>query len=148
MLASISQTSRTYRGDFKMARFSSIILALTAVVYPALATRKLSLRSYTPEAKQASSSNAVSSNVLTLKKSKKAAKSASYLSSLRSSGRLTSNATFGEEPVAQILSEEYIASIEFAGQPFEVIVDTGSSDTWLVQSGFTCVDENGNLQTV
>lgn len=131
-----------------MARFSSVVLALTALVYPTLATRQLSVRTYTPAAKQASSSNAVSSNVLSLKKSKKAAKSSGYLSTLKRSTLAVSNSSFGEEPVDNLFSEEYIASIEWAGTPFEVIIDTGSSDTWLVQSGFQCVDENGNNQTV
>lgn len=131
-----------------MARFSSIILALTALVYPALATRQFSVRTYTPAAKQASSSNAVSSNVLSLKKSKKAAKSAGYLSTLKRSTLAVSNSSFGQEPVDNLFSEEYIASIEWAGTPFEVIIDTGSSDTWLVQSGFQCVDVDGNNQTV
>lgn len=131
-----------------MARFSSVVLALTALVYPTLATRQLSVRTYTPAAKQASSSNAVSPNVLSLKKSKKAAKSSGYLSTLKRSTLAVSNSSFGEEPVDNLFSEEYIASIEWAGTPFEVIIDTGSSDTWLVQSGFQCVDENGNSQTV
>ncbi|KAJ4387873.1 hypothetical protein N0V93_008476 [Gnomoniopsis smithogilvyi] len=127
-----------------MARFSNVILALVALVPSSLATRQMSLRTYAPPAKQASSSNAVSSNVLSLKKSKKAAKSAGYLSSMRVHG---SNYSVGSEPLIQLLSEEYVASIEFNGVPMEVIVDSGSSDTWLVQAGFTCVDIDGNLQT-
>lgn len=131
-----------------MARFSSLLLAVIPLVYPALAARQLSVRTYTPAAKQASSSNAVSSNVLSIKKSKKSAKSAGYLSSLKRSTLAGSNSSFGEEPVDNLFSEEYIASIEWAGTAFEVIVDTGSSDTWLVQSGFQCVDVDGINQTV
>lgn len=108
----------------------------------------MSVRTHIPAAKQASSSNVVSSNVLSIKKSKKAAKSAGYLSSLRSSALSASNYSSGSEPVDNLLSEEYVASIEWDGIPVEVIIDTGSSDTWLVQAGFECVDANGDLQTV
>lgn len=108
----------------------------------------MGVRTHAPAAKQASSSNAVSSNVLSLKKSTKAAKSAGYLSSMRSRERHGSNHSFGVEPVANIISEEYIASVEFGGVPYNVILDSGSSDTWLVQSGFTCVDMNDTVQPV
>ncbi|KAL8716451.1 MAG: hypothetical protein Q9220_000358 [cf. Caloplaca sp. 1 TL-2023] len=35
---------------------------------------------------------------------------------------------------------QYYTNITFGPQTFEAIVDTGSSDTWLVQTGFQCVD--------
>lgn len=38
----------------------------------------------------------------------------------------------------------FLAPITLGGQTFNVIVDTGSSDTWLVNSSFTCVDQNTN----
>ncbi|KIW06220.1 uncharacterized protein PV09_02696 [Verruconis gallopava] len=39
---------------------------------------------------------------------------------------------------------EYLVGITFGGQAVQAILDTGSSDTWLVQSGFTCIDASGN----
>ncbi|KAJ4422632.1 hypothetical protein N0V82_002751 [Gnomoniopsis sp. IMI 355080] len=105
----------------------------------------MGVRTHAPAAKRASSSNAISSNVLSLKKSRKAAKSAGYLSSMRSRERHGSSHSIGVEPVVNIISEEYIASIEFGGVPYDVLLDTGSSDTWLVQSGFTCVDINSTV---
>ncbi|KAG9239992.1 aspartic peptidase domain-containing protein [Calycina marina] len=36
--------------------------------------------------------------------------------------------------------EEFATNITFGSQTFEVIVDTGSSDTWVVETGFACVD--------
>jgi aspergillopepsin I len=36
--------------------------------------------------------------------------------------------------------EEFATNITFGSQTFSVIIDTGSSDTWLVESGFQCVD--------
>jgi len=42
--------------------------------------------------------------------------------------------------------EEFATNIEFGSQTFEVIVDTGSSDTWLVETNFTCTDlETGEV---
>ncbi|TVY83253.1 putative aspartic-type endopeptidase [Lachnellula suecica] len=38
------------------------------------------------------------------------------------------------------LGEEFSATVSFASQEFQLIVDTGSSDTWVVETGFTCVD--------
>lgn len=39
---------------------------------------------------------------------------------------------------------EYLVDITFGGQDVTVILDTGSSDTWLIQSGFQCTDSSGN----
>lgn len=121
---------------------------MTAMAYPALAARQLSVRAYTSAARQASSGNSVTSNVLSLKKGKKAAKSAGYLGHLRTNVSSSSEHSYGAEPVDNLLSEEYVAEIEWDGTPVEVIVDTGSSDTWLVQAGFTCVNVNGDVQSV
>lgn len=132
-----------------MVRLSESVLAIAALTSSTVAARQLGVRVHTPAANQASSANVVSSNVLALKKSKKAAKSAAYLSSLRSNAvSASSNYSYGAVPVDNLLSEEYVAEIEWDGIPVEVIIDTGSSDTWLVQAGFSCVDENENPQSV
>jgi hypothetical protein len=39
---------------------------------------------------------------------------------------------------------EYLATINFEGTDMTVIVDTGSSDTWLVESDFQCLDQGSN----
>jgi hypothetical protein len=39
---------------------------------------------------------------------------------------------------------EYIVDIRFGDRDVKAILDTGSSDTWLVQDGFTCTDAQGN----
>lgn len=38
---------------------------------------------------------------------------------------------------------EYIASIGFGDETLQVIVDSGSSDTWAVQKDFICQDSDG-----
>lgn len=126
----------------------ALLLAAAALASPALAARQLNVRTHAPAAKKASSADVVSSNVLSLRKGSKAAKSKSYLSSLRSSVVAASNYSYGATPLDNLESVEYVAQIEWDGVAVEVIVDSGSSDTWLVQAGFTCVDEDGNQQTV
>ena len=42
------------------------------------------------------------------------------------------------------LGEEFATNVSFGAQQFVAIVDTGSSDTWLVESGFTCVNITDN----
>ncbi|KAJ5692444.1 hypothetical protein N7462_001867 [Penicillium macrosclerotiorum] len=55
---------------------------------------------------------------------------------------LTSRATSSGSSVLTSLAEgeEYATSITFGTQTFDVIVDTGSSDTWVVKEGFECLD--------
>nr|GAT51413.1 acid protease [Mycena chlorophos] len=36
------------------------------------------------------------------------------------------------------LDQEYLTDVTVGGQTFPLIVDTGSSDTWVIQSGFQC----------
>lgn len=52
--------------------------------------------------------------------------------------------TVGQIGTATLLSVElgsaFLAPITAGGQSFEVVVDTGSSDTWFVLSNFTCED--------
>jgi aspergillopepsin I len=41
---------------------------------------------------------------------------------------------------------EFLTQITFGTTAVDVIVDTGSSDTWLIQSNFKCVDASGTAQ--
>jgi hypothetical protein len=48
-----------------------------------------------------------------------------------------------ELPLKVILGgSEYITDITFGTQNVSVVVDTGSSDTWLIQDGFNCVNSH------
>ncbi|KAJ7340019.1 aspartic peptidase domain-containing protein [Mycena albidolilacea] len=42
---------------------------------------------------------------------------------------------------------EYLVNITVGGHPFQVILDTGSSDIWVTNDNFTCVDANRNPVT-
>ncbi|KAF7362758.1 Acid protease [Mycena venus] len=39
---------------------------------------------------------------------------------------------------------EYLTNVTIGGQHFSLIIDTGSSDTWVAQKGFNCFDLDGN----
>ncbi|KAJ7232458.1 aspartic peptidase domain-containing protein [Mycena haematopus] len=41
--------------------------------------------------------------------------------------------------------DEYLVNITVGGKPFQVILDTGSSDLWVAHSGFSCLDLNGTV---
>jgi len=38
----------------------------------------------------------------------------------------------------------FLTNIKFGSQTFKVVVDTGSSDTWLIGAGYICLDSQGN----
>ncbi|KAJ7214524.1 acid protease [Mycena pura] len=40
--------------------------------------------------------------------------------------------------------DEYLTNVTIGGQHFSLIIDTGSSDTWVAQQGFNCFDIDGN----
>lgn len=54
------------------------------------------------------------------------------LTSLRQSGNASVLAVEG--------GSVYIAPMKAGGQSFEAVIDTGSSDTWLIEGNFTCLD--------
>lgn len=132
-----------------MNRLVFAILAVTMMAYTAVATGGLGVRVTKPLARRTSSGHTVSSNVLQLKKGGKAAKSSSYLETLRvDSASNGKRHDYEVVPVVNLLSAEYIAEIAWNGIPVNVIIDTGSSDSWLVQDGFTCVDQENRTQPV
>jgi len=89
-----------------------------------------------------SSVDAVTSNYAPIVKSTKASKSNAILSEAAKRDTTPSAAL-----TAALGGQEYLVSIEWAGSSYSVILDSGSSDTWLIQSGFECVDANGNEQS-
>ncbi|KAF7863925.1 hypothetical protein EAF04_006890 [Stromatinia cepivora] len=43
--------------------------------------------------------------------------------------------------------QSFGTKIKFGKQSFKVVVDTGSSDTWVIETGFTCIDNTGKNAT-
>jgi hypothetical protein len=76
-------------------------------------------------------------NFAVLQRSKGTPRSAAYLHALR-------HARDGSGGSSPLIPEgggvEYIMDIQFNQVDVKVIVDTGSSDTWLIQQGFRCVN--------
>jgi hypothetical protein len=67
----------------------------------------------------------------------------SWLHALRNSMSEKDNQTDSYYPITSVLYDEsrtYLANISAGSQVFQVIVDTGSSDTWIVHENFSCVD--------
>ncbi|KAJ7033574.1 acid protease [Mycena alexandri] len=62
-------------------------------------------------------------------------------------GRPTTKAPASGSTVAvdgSDFDEEYLTNVTIGGQHFSLIIDTGSSDTWVAQKGFNCFDLDEN----
>lgn len=106
----------------------------------------LKVNTYKPTAVTESRTPAGSGKVMTLSKvtsNRANPRSAAYLKGLtgKKQAKKTTTTTSGSgELISLFEGEEYATSIVFGTQTFDVIVDTGSSDTWVVKSGFECID--------
>ena len=50
---------------------------------------------------------------------------------------------YGSTHLTNLNDLDYVAEIEIDGTPVQVIVDTGSSDFWVVKKGFQCLSNEG-----
>jgi aspergillopepsin I len=110
----------------------------------------LNVTTWKPTAQVASRTPAKSSHTMSLKRLKTTRanpRSAAYLKGL--TGRGASSTTSGSgELISLFEGEEFATSVTFGTQSFDMIVDTGSSDTWVVKKGFECIDlATGNKTT-
>ncbi|KAJ6113918.1 acid protease [Penicillium sp. IBT 18751x] len=140
------------------------LLALTASAVPLQGTSvshvsKRSLQNrgvdvkfntYKPTAFTESRTPAKSDKVLPLSKittNRANPRSAAYLKGLtgRKQGKKTTSGS--GELISLFEGEEYATPIVFGTQTFDVIVDTGSSDTWVVKKGFECIDLDTSKET-
>ena len=117
---------------------SFLVLALATCIY---AISNIKVASYKPVAYQAASPNTVTEHVLFLERSIQKTTKAAYLKAVRdqASGKQvgTANLTSSEN------SQQFQAPITFGTQIFKAYIDTGSSDTWLIRSGFQCFNSTG-----
>lgn len=72
------------------------------------------------------------------KRSMKGLNTRSAAHHLKKRGQASSSGTLE----ALLNGTEYVTSIMFGNQTFDVVVDTGSSDTWVPQAGFRCYDQD------
>ncbi|RAK97350.1 acid protease [Aspergillus ibericus CBS 121593] len=94
-----------------------------------------SYTTYKPTAFTSPSEHKATSNYLSLSKVKSKGshpRSAAYVKRSTSSG--------SSSLISLFEGEEFATSITIGSDSFDVIVDTGSSDTWVVEKGFTCID--------
>jgi hypothetical protein len=50
--------------------------------------------------------------------------------------------TYGEEDLITLGGRVYMCDVTLAGNPFVLVLDTGSSDTWVTSSSFRCLNPN------
>lgn len=121
--------------------FSSMGFLAAAFITPHVAAAKnFNAKVSTPSAFQAASPNSVTSNVLTLNKKASAKgynpRSAAWLTNKPGTIPTGHSTTL----ISLFIGEEFATTVSFGTETFESIVDTGSSDTWLVETGFKCVN--------
>ena len=107
---------------------------------------------YRPRAFKRSSTITSTDKVTTLKKRgvRYNKRSAAYASGKITDAAISGTYANGSSSVLTSLElgEEFATPITIGTQTFEVIVDTGSSDTWVVEAGFECIDfETGKKTT-
>jgi len=89
-------------------------------------------------AKRAPSEIVATSTNLPLKRIKAKGASAARRGSLTSFITIPNGSTTAL--TALEIGEEFAAEVTIGGQTFDLVIDTGSSDTLVVESGFTCID--------
>lgn len=106
--------------------------------------RKFMIGGQSPPAFRPPSPDVASPNVLSLTR-KSGSVSAAYLQSLRKGNQV--NGIYGFTPLTSVEGGQvFLAGIEFGTESFQAVVDTGSSDTWLAETGFRCVNVTGAPQ--
>ncbi|USW47283.1 Putative aspartic peptidase A1 family, aspartic peptidase, active [Septoria linicola] len=82
----------------------------------------------------------VTSNVVNLMQKDAMSLSSMYVQAMRGS-RGISRVTNGSTPLIAVEGGQvFLADVTVGGEPFQVVIDTGSSDLWLAVSGFQCFD--------
>lgn len=134
-----------------LSLLSSIHLSNAAAVLP-IERRALQLSSVPVAAFQAPSADVATDNFLPLTKLQ--SNSITTLDAVRRELSAADLHKFpkrqsaaGTAPLTSLGGIEYLVDITFGTQNVKVILDTGSSDTWLIQKGFKCTDANGASQS-
>ena len=99
-----------------------------------------------PEPFQEASPNEITSNTISLTR-KSGSVSRAYLGAIKSRADVTG--VYGSTSLKEVEEgQEFLAPITFGTQSFSAILDSGSSDTWLAETGFQCLNlTTGDLQS-
>ncbi len=124
------------------SKLFSITLSLGLLLIPSDAaspgTKKFVVGGHQPAAFKAPSPDVASPNVLSLTR-KSGSLSAAYLASIRKGNQV--NGIYGFTPLTSVeQGQVFLTGIMFGSESFQAVVDTGSSDTWLAETGFHCFD--------
>ena len=120
---------------------SGLILDLGLFVSAASSSFKLG--GFVPEAIQEASPNEVTPNTISLTR-KSGSVSRAYLNRINS--RANVNGVYGSTSLKEIEDgTEFLAPVKFGTKSFMAILDTGSSDTWLAETGFQCLNQTTGI---
>src|SRR5579871_1213164 len=125
---------------------SLTLLAVNGAAVPPV-KRGVSLQAVSKAAFAPASEDTISTNVLALTKSSKHSRSNTILTDIMKDDDYTKRQAPSDSLTAALGGQEYLISIQWGGKKYTAVLDTGSSDTWLIQSGFTCLDANGQQQS-
>ncbi|KIW04644.1 uncharacterized protein PV09_04389 [Verruconis gallopava] len=118
------------------------LLANAAVVPNRPRTFPNGMKLYTPRAFAERSADVVTSNYAQLTRQNAGASHSNAIAVMRSI-----NADVPSASLNNADGVEYLVSMKWADQEFQAILDTGSSDTWLISADFTCTDAQGQTQS-
>jgi hypothetical protein len=97
---------------------------------------------YNPAPFADASPDVLTENYIQIEKSEQPSRSSQFLAHIRNSAATGDVPTSALQEISGGL--EYLTKIKFGDQEVSVIVDTGSSDTWLIKDGFRCVNQFGS----
>jgi hypothetical protein len=101
----------------------------------------MKLKSFKPRAIAPRSADVVTSNYAQLSRKNAGASHSNAIMVMRAASDDVPNA-----PLDNTDGVEYLVPLKWGTEEFQGILDTGSSDTWLISSAFTCTDANGQEQ--
>lgn len=118
---------------------------LWAEIGETVQSQKFTIGSQSPPSFKAPSPNVPAAHILPLTGKAGVPQSAGYLQSLRYGNHI--NGVYGLTSVTNIApSDIFSTNIIFGAQSFQVEIDTGSSDTWVVGRDFQCIDQTAEAQ--
>lgn len=109
--------------------------------------RKLSLQHTAAIAFADAAPNTKTDNFVKLTRRGGSQRSSTALEQIRRANNIRKRDAQDDQPLKAVLGgAEYITDIIFGAQNVSLVVDTGSSDTWLIQDGFKCVNSHQVVQ--
>lgn len=126
-------------GSISLVTRTLAVISILTVTVEALGSR-FKVGGHTPAPFKARSPDIPAAHVLPLTRTSGVSKSANYLKSLRKGSAV--DGVYGSTSLTSVQGgQTYLAGVDFGTQCFQAVFDTGSSDTWLVETNYQCVDE-------